>query len=817
MTGTVHMRTPLTTRPLSRWTGALLALALVAAGAAVGPVLQTEPAAAAPIGSVYVPLTPCRVLDTRSGGGALVPGTARNVQVAGDSGSFTSQGGTEGGCGVPVDATAVEVAVSAVDPAGTGYLRIWPSDVTPPSATFVNYTAGQSTTNTGAVTRAAATPDLTMQSFTSPTDVVVDVQGYYTESGAGAGYQALNPCRLLDTRNAGGPLSPSTERSVWVAGTGNQLAAQGGNAAGCGVPDTATAVQVSVTAVAPAGAGFLRIRPSDVSPPNATFVNFSAGQATTNTGAVTLGASGPELTVRGFAAATSLVVDVQGYYTTTGGARYVPLTPCRVVDTRATGQLAVGSTQTFQTSSPADSIAAQGGNPAGCGVPLGADAVEAAVSAVTPSGTGYMRVWPGQQSLPNATFVNFADGQATTNTGALTRGSSVCENDDLSVQAFASNTHTVVDVQGYFTDGVSVAPTVCSFTRATAPSPTPVNPPAPALVGLSWSVDDADRDTLTCELDADGNGSYESTINSCTSGSSFVTLTTPGSVTPRIRVSDGTQFTTGTAPTITVGAVSPDPTFDIVLEPLGAAFSPTVQAAFDAAAARWERIIVKGIPSLTLTGGLAPGTCDLPEEPGRPPGTVIDDLNIRVVVQPIDGEFGVLGGAGPCYVTVPDALPRLGVMVFDSADLERLAVNGTLTDVITHEMAHVLGFGTQWNTGRLLSTGSGTPLTAYTGPLGTIAYRTLGRSGNIPLETGGGEGTADAHWSESRFGNELMTGYIASDDKLSVMSIASMADLGYQVDIGQADAYTPPASPFAALLAAADPRTEPLLGDADRR
>ena len=108
----------------------------------------------------------------------------------------------------------------------------------------------------------------------------------------------------------------------------------------------------------------------------------------------------------------------------------------------------------------------------------------------------------------------------------------------------------------------------------------------------------------------------------------------------------------------------------------------------------------------------------------------------------------------------------------------------------------------------------GTPGTAYTGPLGRIAYALLGQSGDVPLETTGGDGTADAHWSEARFGNELMTGYINATNRLSTLSIAALADLGYQVDLAQADAYTLPASPLAALLAAADPRATALPGDA---
>ncbi|MFM7063157.1 MAG: leishmanolysin-related zinc metalloendopeptidase, partial [Actinomycetes bacterium] len=772
------------------WPRGLVALVLLAAGAVAGPVSDAEPAAAVTPGSLYVPLTPCRVLDTRSGGGALQPNVARNVQVAGTGAAIAAQGGTPGGCGVPSTATAVEMAVSAVNPVGNGFLRIWPAGETAPTATFVNYAAGQSTTNTGAVTRAATSPDLTLQAFVAATEVVVDVQGYYTESGAGSGYTALAPCRLLDTRSAGGPVIPGTTRPFWFAGTGGQLAAQGGNGAGCGVPATATAVQVSVSAVGPAGTGFLRVWPSNAAAPTATFVNYTGGQSTTNAGAVTLGATGPELNLRGFVTATEVVVDVQGYYTASSGARYVPLTPCRVVDTRATSPLGADATRTFQTATPASAVAAQGGNATGCGVPDNAVAVEAAVSAVNPVGAGFLRAWPGGQAAPTATFVNFTGGQSTTNTGAVTRSSSTCGTNDLSLGAFVATTQVVVDVQGYFTNGGTTAPTVCSFTRATAPSPAPANPPAPALVGLSWSVDDADGNALSCQLDKDGNGVFETSVPSCTSGADFVTFPTSGTRTPVLKVTDGAQTTTQNAPSVTVAAAPSDPTYDIVLNNVGPAVTPAVQAAFDAAAARWESIIVKGVPDVT-TSGVAAGGCDLPEEPGVPAGTVWDDLVIDFVVKPIDGNFNVLGFAGPCRLG-QDFLPRFGVMAFDSADLERLQTEGRLTDVIVHEMGHVLGIGTVWDVGRSLVAGAGTLQSAYTGPLGRTAYAVLGGSGNVPLETDGvpGDGTVDSHWKEKWtaqdgrqcFGGELMTGRLNSVNQLSVLSIASVADLGDQVD-----------------------------------
>jgi hypothetical protein len=306
-------------------------------------------------------------------------------------------------------------------------------------------------------------------------------------------------------------------------------------------------------------------------------------------------------------------------------------------------------------------------------------------------------------------------------------------------------------------------------------------------------VDDADRDTLTCQLDADGDGTFETTVPSCTSSSSFVTLTTPGSVTPALRVSDGTHLTTGTAPTITVGAVAADPTFDIVLRNVGPALSSSVDAAFAAAKGRWQAILAKGVPSLTLSDNLAAGSCDLRDEPGLPAGTVIDDLQIDLVVRYIDGPGGVLAGAGPCLVADVDVLPRFGVMEFDLADLSNLIASGTLTAVITHEMGHMLGIGTRWTATKpgVFLTGGGTSDPRFTGARAVAEWSALGGSGSVPVESTGGPGTADSHWRESTFGTELMTGFINGPvNPISRMTIASLADLGYQVDITRADAYS---------------------------
>ena len=76
-------------------------------------------------------------------------------------------------------------------------------------------------------------------------------------------------------------------------------------------------------------------------------------------------------------------------------------------------------------------------------------------------------------------------------------------------------------------------------------------------------------------------------------------------------------------------------------------------------------------------------------------------------------------------------------------------------------------------------------------------YRTLrggtGRRRAVPVENTGGPGTADGHWRETVFRNELMSGFIGDPgNPLSRMTAASLGDLGYQVDIDAAEPYTLP-------------------------
>lgn len=186
-------------------------------------------------------------------------------------------------------------------------------------------------------------------------------------------------------------------------------------------------------------------------------------------------------------------------------------------------------------------------------------------------------------------------------------------------------------------------------------------------------------------------------------------------------------------------------------------------------------------------------------------------VTINAVVAPIDGVGGTLGSAGPTHVSIQDEdgvgggnvfmLATAGDMTFDSADAASLTAS-----VIEHEMGHVLGFGTLWSAAgvglpgygaqELYSTGTG----QFTGATATATWQAeFGQvDAFVPVELGGGSGTANGHWNEVDGGagptgiiqagtsndmsNELMTGWLNEPTFVSQTTLASFYDIGYTVD-----------------------------------
>jgi hypothetical protein len=153
--------------------------------------------------------------------------------------------------------------------------------------------------------------------------------------------------------------------------------------------------------------------------------------------------------------------------------------------------------------------------------------------------------------------------------------------------------------------------------------------------------------------------------------------------------------------------------------------------------------------------------------------TVIDDIKITAELGAIDGLYGVLGQAGPTAVRTSNSLPATATMKFDIADVNDMGL-AAFEDVVLHEMAHSLGFGSIWSRLGLVTNGE------YTGANAVDAFHDMGGTGFIPVEQDGGSGTAGSHWDEETFNNELMTGYINDGmNYFTGMSAAAFADLGY--------------------------------------
>lgn len=228
------------------------------------------------------------------------------------------------------------------------------------------------------------------------------------------------------------------------------------------------------------------------------------------------------------------------------------------------------------------------------------------------------------------------------------------------------------------------------------------------------------------------------------------------------------------------------------------------------AARRWESVIARGARDFDFTGpgGLPANACFQ----GSPAVTdKVDDLRVWVRIASIDGVGGGVAVAGPCRARATlfpesDTIYQetiLGGILLDEADVARMEANELLLPVVVHEMAHVLGFGSVWKDHQLLENPS-LPAnlgadTHFTGRLATAAFDAAGGAGyaggaRVPVENRSQQGSSDRHWRESVFDDELMTPFVGGGHALSLITIESLADLGYGVDVTQAESYTIPAA-----------------------
>jgi hypothetical protein len=261
-------------------------------------------------------------------------------------------------------------------------------------------------------------------------------------------------------------------------------------------------------------------------------------------------------------------------------------------------------------------------------------------------------------------------------------------------------------------------------------------------------------------------------------------------------------------------ADAPEDSFDIELRYVGDEPTAAQKSIIRRAADKWEDVIARGLPDRFIDSSSV--TCD----DGDPSlfGAHVDDLVVYVKLGQMGGIGGTLAQAGPCWTRLPSHLPYLGIVILDTADLHVLHSAGVLQRIVIHEIGHALGFGTTWEQmagpdGQPLLrqpslASDGTPAegrdTFFSGAEARAAFDDAGgrsyRGGmKVPVENDTvnyGGGALDAHWRESVFREELMTStqvlQSGSSEPLSRITVAALADMGYVVDYGTAEAYSLP-------------------------
>jgi hypothetical protein len=195
-----------------------------------------------------------------------------------------------------------------------------------------------------------------------------------------SGFVAVDPVRLLDTRLPGQAFERLPAGAVGVL-----------DLTPVGVPAGATAVALNLTAVDPTFNGFVRVWPCAQSEPPTSNVNQVVGQTQTN--AVTVPVGDGRLCLRS-STDVDLVVDLNGWLTTSSNVGLVPIASRRLVDTRigqgAPARLQAGQTITVPVVDPGSATTAAALN----------------VTAVNPGGPGFVTAWPCGVTRPQVSNLN---------------------------------------------------------------------------------------------------------------------------------------------------------------------------------------------------------------------------------------------------------------------------------------------------------------------------------------------------------------------------------------------------------------------------
>ena len=368
----------------------------------------------------FVPVTPCRLADTRQTRSPIQGGTWQDFVVP-----------QLGGCNIPSTASAYSLNVTVVPHQRLGYLTIWPAGRNQPLVSTMNSPDGRVKAN-AAIVPAGASSAVSVFA-TDTTDVILDIDGYFAPQGSGT-YQfyTLTPCRVLDTRGSdgslGGPYLQANQQRVFPV-------LQSPCFQGVQNPQ---AYSFNVTVVPhPSGQplSYLTVWPDGQQQPVVSTLNNPTATAVANAAIVPSGTSGSiEVYARN---STDLIVDVNGYFAAPGqnGLSLYPVVPCRVLDTRSRGN---GQPFSGTLNPPVDVVGSA------CAPSITAQAYVFNATVVPTGSLGYLTLWPQGEQMPGVSTLNAQDGFITSNMAIVPTTNGY-------IDAYAHGlTQLILDISGYF-------------------------------------------------------------------------------------------------------------------------------------------------------------------------------------------------------------------------------------------------------------------------------------------------------------------------------------------------------------------------------
>ena len=381
-------------------------------------------------GRRFVPVTPCRLVDTRE---ASLGAFGTPFLAANSVRSFAIP--ARAACGIPATAGAYALNVTVVPKGALGYLTLFPTGGAQPFVSTLNSPDGRIKANAAIVP--AGTGGAISIYVTDATDVILDINGYFIDPAVNSqalAFYPLVPCRVLDTRNPNGELGGP----VLAGGVARSFPVLSSN---CGVPANAQAYSVNATVVPSGGSlGYLTLWPTEQNQPFVSTLNAPTGTIVANAAIVPTGRNGA---ISAFAANhTHLVIDINGYFAPAGGANaqdFYSVAPCRLLDTReALGEfggpmLSAGAQRSYRI--PLTN----------CSVPSSAKAYSLNSTIVPPAFLGYLTLWPFGSGQPFVSTLNAIDGAITSNAAIVPAGTAGA------VASYVTNqTHLILDINGYF-------------------------------------------------------------------------------------------------------------------------------------------------------------------------------------------------------------------------------------------------------------------------------------------------------------------------------------------------------------------------------